>query len=364
MGVPFLVALFLQAAGWCNSGDSGNVREAARSALPAVERRQAYERLIQNCPNEPKLYVEYAALLIAARSYSAALDWISKGLAIAPGNDDLRLKQAIALRAAGDPEGSLKILVQLPPSAESCFYAGLDYRVLGNHEAARQSLSAAWDMGFQDPYVLYALIDEEHALGDKAAGMKHFQLFIDRFPESPWLHVLLGNVYMQKNKNDEARQEYLEALRRDPELPSVNFLVGYLSYQGEQYGTAADYFRKEIAVNPGYADASLFLGESLRQLGRAEDAVAPLRQALALNPRSALAYKTLGTVLTETGRLEEAAGILEKGEQSFPSDTTFPAQLSRLFARLNRKDDARREAERYRSMMGSKESGPPAVDKR
>ena len=155
----------------------------------------------------------------------------------------------------------------------------------------------------------------------------------------------------------------MEALRRDPALPSVNFLVGYLAYQGEQYGAAAEYFRKEVAVNPAYADASLFLGESLRQLGRTEDAIAPLRQALALNPRSALAYKTLGAVLTDTGRLEEAAAILEKGEKSFPSDSTFPAQLSRLFARLDRKDDARREAETYRSMLGSKNPGAPVLDK-
>lgn len=361
MGVPFFVVLFFQTAGWCSSAGSG--RLAVPSSMPVDERRQAYEQLIQNCPNEAELYVEYASLLIAGHAYSSALGWIAKGLVISPGNADLRLKQAVVLHALGDPEGSLKVLLQLPASAESLFYSGLDQRVLGNHEAAQKSLSAAWDMGFQDPYTLYALIEEEHALGNKSSGMKHFQLFVDRFPESPWLHVLLGNAYLQKNKNDEARQEYLEALRRDPVLPSVNFLVGYLAYQGEQYGIAADYFRKEVAVNPAYADASLFLGESLRQLGRAEDAIAPLRQALALDPRSALAYKTLGAVLTETGRLEDAAAILEQGEQIFPSDAAFPAQLSRIFARLDRKDDARREAERYRSMMGSKVPGPPKGNK-
>ena len=361
MAVPFLVVLFLQATGWCNSAASNSARLAGRSLIPLSERRQAYEELLQNCPTEPNLYSEYASLLIAGHAYSSALGWIAKGLSIAPGNDDLRLKQAIVLHALGNPEASLAILVQLPQSGESRFYSGLDYRSLRKHEAAQKSLSAAWDLGFQTPYVLYALIEEEHALGDKSSGMKHFQLFTERFPESPWLHVLLGNAQMQKNKNDQAREEYLEALRGDPALPSVNFLVGYLSYQGEQYGIAADYFRKEIAVNPAYADASLFLGESLRQLGRTEDAIAPLRQALALDPRSALAYKTLGAALTETGRLEDAAGILEKGETSFPSDASFPAQLSRIFARLDRKDDARREAERYRSMM--KQTDPPVADK-
>jgi tetratricopeptide (TPR) repeat protein len=361
MGVPFFVALFFQTAGWCGSAGSG--RLAVPPSLPVAERRLAYEQLIQKCPNEAQLYVEYASLLIAGRSYPSALDWITKGLVISPKDTTLRLKQAVVLYALGDPEGSLKVLLQLPPSAESLFYSGLDQRALGDHEAAQKSLSAAWDMGFQDPYTLYALIGEEHALGNKSSGMRHFQLFVDRFPESPWLHVLLGNAYQQKDQNDEARQEYLEALRRDPALPSVNFLVGYLAYHADQYGIAADYFRKEVAVTPAYSDANLFLGESLRMLGRAEDAIAPLRQALALGPRSALTYKTLGAVLTETGRLEDAAAVLEKGEQIFPSDTSFPAQLSRIFARLDRKDDARREAERYRSLMGSKSSASPMVNK-
>jgi len=360
MGVPILVTLFLQAAGTCNSA----VRSVAvLPSTPVAERRQAFEQSIRDCPNDLELYIGYVSLLISGREYSSALGWIAKGLTIAPGNQDLLLRQAAILRALGDPEASLKVLLHLPASSELCFQSGLDYRALNKHDAARKSLAAAWEMGFQDPYTLYALIDEEHALGDKSAGMKHFQLFMERFPDSPWLHVLLGNAYLEKKRNGEARQEYLEALRRDSALPSVNFLVGYLAYQGEQYGTAADYFRKEIAVNPTFADASLFLGESLRQLGRMEDAIAPLRQALVLNPRSALAYATLGTVLAQTGRLQDATEILEKGEMNFPSDLTFPAQLSRIFARLDRKEDARREAERYRSMMGSKESAAPLVAK-
>ena len=110
MAVPFFVVLFLQATGWCNSTASDRARLASRSSIPMGEREQAYEELLQNCPNEPNLYIEYASLLIAGHAYSPALGWIAKGLAIAPENDDLRLKEAIVLHALGDPEGSLAMV--------------------------------------------------------------------------------------------------------------------------------------------------------------------------------------------------------------------------------------------------------------
>ena len=41
------------------------------------------------------------------------------------------------------------------------------------------------------------------------------------FPDSPWLHVLYANAYMQTNKSAEARKEYQEALRLKQDLPHV-----------------------------------------------------------------------------------------------------------------------------------------------
>ena len=101
MGVPILIALFLQAAGSCNSAGRSI---AVLPSTPVAERRQAYEQSIRDCPNDLELYIGYVSLLISGRDYSSALDWIAKGLAIAPGNQDLLLRQAAILRALGDPE--------------------------------------------------------------------------------------------------------------------------------------------------------------------------------------------------------------------------------------------------------------------
>ena len=230
---------------------------------------------------------------------------------------------------------------------------GLDCRSLGDHKSAQKYLAEAWDLGLRDPYALYSLIEEDHALGDKAAGLHHFRLFLTDFPDSPWLHVLYANAYVQKENDAEARKEYQEALRLKPDLPAVNFRLGFLLYKDGEYVPAAECFRKELALNPSYSDANLFLGQTLRNLGREEEAIVHLRKAVALDTRSELAYRALVAALGEHGDLEGAVEILRMAEKEFPADPTFPAQLASVLTRLNREEEALKEQEKFRVLKQS-----------
>ena len=336
--------------------------KAENPALPFSDRSRAYEHLIQNNPSDTSLYADYTSLLIANHDYASALTWIAKGLAGAPSDTGLRLRHAIALHALDKHQESLKILEALPASGESRFYMGLDCRSLGDHKSAQKYLAEARDLGLRDPYALYSLIEEDHALGDKAAGLHHFQLFLTDFPDSPWLHVLYANAYVQKHNGAEARREYHEALRLKPGLPAVNFRLGFLLYKDGEYIPAAEYFRKELALNPSYSDANLFLGQTLRNLGREEEAIGHLRKAIALDNRSELAYKALVAALGEKGDFEGAVEILRIAEKEFPADPSFPAQLASVLTRLNREEEALKEQEKFRVLKQSERNRERPVE--
>ena len=357
MGVPVIALLLFQAFPGSDDPAAAAVRiKAENPSLSVSERETAYQQLIRNSPSDRTLYVEYASLLIANRDYASALAWITKGLAAAPSDADLRLRQGIALHAMERHKASLQILEALPPSGESRFYMGLDYRALGDHASAQKYLAEAQSLGFRDEYALYALIEEDHALKDKAAGLRHFELFLKEFPDSPWLHVLYANAYMQKDKTMEARKEYQEALRLRPDLPVVNFRLGYLLYQDHEYVSAEECFRRELAVNPSYSDANLFLGQTLRTLGRQDEAIEYFRKAIALDTRSDLAYRALAGILTDQNHLSDAAEILRRAEEQFPSDAGFPAQLAKILGRLNREEEALKEQEKFRLLKQSERS--------
>lgn len=362
MGVPAFALVLLQAFLGSNAVTSAARSKAENPLLAVSERREAYEQLIRNNPSDRSIYADYASLLIANRDYSQALTWITKGLAVAPSDTGLRLRHAIALHALNKYEASLKILEALPASGESRFYMGLDCRSLGDHKSARKFLAEARDLGLRDPYAQYSLIEEDHALGDKAAGLQHFQLFLTDFPESPWLHVLYANAYAQKENDAEARKEYQEALRLKPDLLAVNFRIGFLLYKDGEYVPAAEYFRRELALNPSYSDANMFLGQTLRNLGRDEEAIVHLRKAIGLDKRSELAYRALVAALGEKGDLNGAVEILKMAEKEFPSDASFPAQLASVLARLNREEEALKEQDKFRALKQSERSREKPVE--
>jgi tetratricopeptide (TPR) repeat protein len=301
-------------------------------------------------------YREHTSRLIADHDYTAALAEISQGLTLAPTDNRLLLNRAIALHGVAQYKTSLDVLKSLAPSAESRFYMGLDCRATGDHKSAQTYLNEARELGLKDPYALYSLIEEDHALGDKTAGLSHYRAFVNEYPDSPWLHVLYANAYAQKEKDVEARKEYEAALQMNPDLPAVNFRLGYLFYKDGEYASAADYFRKEVKLNPSYADANMFLGQALHNLGREDEAIGYLRKSIALDGRWPSAYRALVAALGSKLDLEAAVEVLRTAERQFPEDASFPAQLASLLTRLNRSDEALREQERFRALQSTNAS--------
>src|SRR5580700_4418598 len=79
--------------------DQETYRRAVSQNVPFPERRTAFERSIHACPDDPRLYIEFASLLVANRDFSAALPWIDKGLILAPADATLNLRKGEALVA-------------------------------------------------------------------------------------------------------------------------------------------------------------------------------------------------------------------------------------------------------------------------
>ena len=253
------------------------------------------------------------------------------------------------------PQESLLALSRCPPTAETLFYMGLDHRVLGHHREARKLLLAALQAGRDDASLLYALIEEENELGQKAAGLEHFQSMLRRYPDSAWTHVLLGNAYYTTEQDQKAQGEYEQAIARDSKLPNVNFRLGYLAYRAAQYESAERFFRRELERDPSHAPANLFYGQTLKTLGRNAEAIGYLRKAIALDRQSAVTYRTLAGALTAENQQNEAVTLLRQAEKLFPSDPTFPAMLSRVYAGMQLVQEAHLAAERARALTAMKQ---------
>jgi tetratricopeptide (TPR) repeat protein len=220
------------------------------------------------------------------------------------------------------------------------------YRALREHKEAQQALLQAFALGFNDPYLLYVLIDQDQALGEKEAGLRDFRTFYERFPDSPWLHMLYGDAYMSKNDDSNAETEYEQVVKLAPNLPIVHYQLGFIDFNRGRYAAAEGDFREEIPINPTYAPAYLYLGTTLRRLARNTEALPFLEQAVRRDPNYTLAYNELATAQVEAGRPEDALRTLQAGEIRFPQEAAFPAQLAGVLRRMGRTVEAKSEAEK------------------
>jgi predicted Zn-dependent protease len=318
------------------------------TVLPAHE--SAYEESFRSCPRNAALDAAYSSLLIREGKFARALEVASAG---DPANSLLILNQGVALYSLHRAQQSLQVLAKID-SAEAYFYTGLNYRLIARHNEAQSYLLKAWNAGYHDPFLLYSLIEEDHAAGDKKAGIVHFQLMLQGYSESAWLHMVLGNAAFAVEKDQQARAEYGKALALNPKLPNVNYRLGFLAYQAGEDEPAEKYFREELKIQPEHSDASLFLGETLKRRGKTKEAIPYLRHALAMDPDSSLGYGALATALTETNELPEAVDVLERAEKRFPDEAAFPGQLARVYALLDRKAEAEQAAQRARTLLALK----------
>jgi tetratricopeptide (TPR) repeat protein len=337
-----------------SAADTEIYRRAVTPNVPLPERLKAFEQSIRACPGDTRLYIEFAPLLVASRDFSTALLWIDKGLKIAPEDATLNLRKGEALVGLNQGKDALAALAKTPPTGESQFFRGLAYQLLEDHRPAQECFLDAWKRGNEDPYVLYSLMREDKELGDKAAGVEHFKIMMARFPDSVWIHILLGDAHFKVSEDAEARREYLTAVKMMPDLFEPNFRLAYLAFEAGEYSSSVQYYRRALAAKPRHTEANIYLGEALRREQKIPEAIEQLRHAIQLDPKAALAYDSLSKTLADAGRLSEAADILGQAEKEFPNESSFPAMRARILNRMGRTEEAKQDAQRAAEIINKK----------
>jgi tetratricopeptide (TPR) repeat protein len=341
------------------SVDAGKlIGQAGDPRLTFEQRKADYETALRLCPRSTEAYHGLTLLLLANQDSEGALRWVRQGLQAVPRDPVLTADWAAVLLAAGRPQEALQELAGMPSSGRIEYYRGLAFRATRNDRAAQQAFSKAFDLGYPDPYLLYSLIEEDHVLGDHDAGLQHYNIFSERYPNSPWLHVLLGNAYASRHDDANAETEYKQSLELDPDLPVVHYALGRLAFDRGDYLSAEKDFRKDIALDPAFGEAYLYLGTTLRREGKNADALPFLEKAAERDPNFALTYTQLASTQIQLHKLEEALHTLQIAKEHFPNEAAFPAQLSNLLYRLGRDQEAKKESELAETLSRKGNSQP------
>ena len=200
-------------------------------------------------------------------------------------------------------------------------------------------------LGDPDPLVMDAL-----ALGYLSKyDMPRAALVINRWitacPNDPAPYLRRAEIDMRKSDGKALIVDYREALKRDPGLSKARLGLAEALREAHQVDEAAAVVAEYLKSNDSDAAGHLCAGRTALERSLPAEAIGQLQRAIALAPENALAHKSLGDALLRDGDPAKALGELEKAKSLDPFDLEVRHNLGLALARLDRKDDAKKEQE-------------------
>ncbi len=160
--------------------------------------------------------------------------------------------------------------------------------------------------------------------------------------DSPTLHVLLGDVYRQRDHYEDAEQEYRKALAIQPANPGALFGLSLALLGDGKNDEALTVAQAALAKNPDDPEFNVVMGEILCARDDFAAAEPFLKKSLNTKPEFvSRVHALLGKVYAQTGRTQQAIAELKLALAS-DKDGTIHYQIARLYLKVGDRDSAKK----------------------
>jgi tetratricopeptide (TPR) repeat protein len=281
----------------------------------------------------------------------------------------LTTEKAMALAEQGRCKESLRALkwaMTGPAAADAKKRAGVMglrcAMTLDDRDAAVDFLRQLRKLFPQDPEILFIAV---HAYSDLST--RSAQDLGRIAPQSIPARKLFAEAFEAQGKWDDAQREYEAMIEKEPNTPSLHFLLGRLllsrpDADAKATERAKQEFQKEVEIDPQNAGAYYILGELASKKENCEEAIPEFSQAAKLNSSFAEAYLGWGFCLVTLKRYEEAIAPLRVAERLTPDNGSVHFSLGTALSRTGQKEEAEKEFEIHRSLV-SPTPAPPGSEK-
>jgi tetratricopeptide (TPR) repeat protein len=204
----------------------------------------------------------------------------------------------------------------------------------------------------QSPEALYWSIKANEKLAFRA-----LEQYERLEPHSERSHLLLGDIYVQRERYDDALAEYQKALDISPNDPAA--LLGLASAYFRNGNVSETVETAQLALNqlPDDPEVNLLMGEALMARHDFTSAEPFLKKGLSAKPQMLPhAHALLGRVYAETGRTNEAIKELHLGLAS-DDDGSVHYQLARLYRQTGDVSDATAAMEQMKAIQQRRRDG-------
>jgi tetratricopeptide (TPR) repeat protein len=213
------------------------------------------------------------------------------------------------------------------------------------YQAGNYSLASSASRQSPGPGGLYWSIKANQALAVRS--LAHFE---EIAPNSAASHVLLGDIYRQRQRFDDAQAQYKLALEISPADHAALLGLAYACFGKADIDGAIDAANSALVSNPADPELNLLLGDALIARHDFAGAEPFLQKALAAKPQMLPhVHALLGAVYAETGRPREAIAQLQLGLPADHDGSTY-YRLARMYQKTGEVEKAAQAMQQVKAL--------------
>jgi tetratricopeptide (TPR) repeat protein len=212
-------------------------------------------------------------------------------------------------------------------------------------------------------HLAYTLRQDKKA-PDLAVAVGFYRAALALRPQSPAVHLNLGNALKDQGHLDDAIAAYQEAIRLKKDYPEAHYGLGNALLDKGRLDEAIAAYREAIRFKKDFTKAHNNLGIALKDKGQLDEAIAAWREAIRLKPDLAElkpdlaeAHNNLGNALAAKGRFDEAIAAWREAIRLKKDYPEAHYNLGVALAAKGRLDDA---VAAYRQALRLKKDFPRA----
>jgi tetratricopeptide (TPR) repeat protein len=237
-----------------------------------------------------------------------------------------------------DPALDAKRADKLRLLAACSFFAGDNARAF----SAATALEALQP---HSPEALYWSIQAKERLA--VQSLARFQQLESNSARS---HVLLGDIYYQLEREDDAEAEYQKALTLEPGDPAALLGLASAYLNNNNLDKTVETARVALERSPDDPELNIILAEALVAKNQFAEAEPCLVKSLGAKPQMlGQVHALLGKVFAETGRTQDAIEQLKLGVSSDKNGSVYYL-LARLYHKIGDSKDAAEALEQMKSI--------------